>query len=260
MADGLEEFARALNDYQRSKKVPVQKAMKTQMRLLIKRILDFTPPNTYAEGRARVASDVRSATGLLDANLTDGKDEAGNKKLYWKNPKIRQLIKDRKDSVLTRIFSKFKQGAFKGAVVGGPFESSRHRSARGRRGRVSKTLAKKATTDTKTGNAYIRKVQARVGMAQGGWAAAYDHFGGSPKSWTTRDGKHRQGTYNDESKDPINPYILLRNNSPWTKGVKAENVVKSAIRARTRDIRKSIILGHEFAIRNRLKKLNNATA
>lgn len=214
----------------KSKKVSFIKGMQTQMRLLLKRIIDFTPPKTLSQGRARVASDIRKVLKPLDPNKI-------------RSERIKRLIA-KGDSV--GIQKALDYLGFRQAV----------NSQRNQRGRI--TLKKPVYTkaDEKEINAYIKKVQARVGMAKGGWAAAYAHFGGRPPRWQST--HSIPDSYKDELDDPKNPYVMFSNASPWAQGVNSVNVVKTAIRSRSRDIYTAIEKGHAFAIRSRLRKLNSA--
>jgi len=268
----LEGFSNAITDYMRSKKISMIDAMRFQSRKLIQKLIEFTPPekkgraapprrdiklqgismgsrfkavDRKGQGSARLAKDIRYAVGQLAAQ-------------DFKNPYIQRLIREKRDKVLTILFSRFKGGKMKGVRVSrlSDAHKKQHTSSRGRRGRPKVSKFKVATTDDKGTNAYIRRVDKYIGRAKGGWAAALVHFGGSPAEWIKRHGsKGNQGTYLDKLDATKNPYLLLRNKSPWAGSRDSRDVVRRAIRSRTELIRRDIMNTQTRAILARLKKL-----
>ena len=246
MADDLQKFAGAIGAYMRSKKVDAAKAMKAQFRLLVQRIIAFTPPRTLAQGRRRVQKDVKKATGLLDPEK-------------FEKPYIQRLIQNSRYEQLTNIFARFGGGRLKGTVVGpfGEEHIDQHQKSRDRRGRVRKSpKIGVAHTKPREANAYVKRVQGNVGMAKGGWARALLLMGGKPANWYARHSD--QGEAIAELDHPTNPFFKFSNRSPWANQKGAETTVRNAINSRTEAIRESILRGHMFAIRNRLKRLNRA--
>ncbi len=244
-AKELQEFSNAISAYINFRKIPVEKAMGIQGRLLLKNIIAFTPPKTLKQGRDRVRKDILKSVALLDP-------------VQFGNQKIKSLIAKRKDSTLTKVFSRFPSGKLRGVKVEnfGSSHIKQHQRSRDKRGRVRRKINKVtvATTDKRAVNAYVRRVQQRVGMAKGGWAKAYIALGGRPAGWYAR--HSNQGIFRDESKNKINPYILIRNKSPWAGPKESNRIVQNAISARTRAIKFAIAKAHETAIKSRLRRLS----
>lgn len=239
-----------------SRKVSVAQALGTQGRLLLKRLIDFTPPlakkkvtksdgsvvsgvTAYAQGRKAVKYDVRRAIfPLAEKNFRD--------------PSIRRMIRTRNYIGLNQVFRRKKLGFLKGVEIV-KFDHRLHARQRDSRGRVNRKKPLFATPDVNEHNAYTQLLQSRVGMAKGGWAAAYAHFGGKPAAWYGKWAS--QGTYEDHKDDPQNPYIKFRNQSPWGDNPKADQTMRAAIKSRERDIKTAIMHGHLFAIKKRLKRI-----
>src|SRR5690606_31871936 len=119
-------------------------AVRQQSMLLGKRLIQFTPPSTRAQGRRAVARDIRRAvTPVRPADFT--------------SPDIRRLIRTRDYAGLEAVFGRFENGQFAGFKVL-PFSAELHRSRRDRRGRVTRS-AKVATPDALQVRDYIRDVQ-----------------------------------------------------------------------------------------------------
>jgi hypothetical protein len=241
----LQEFANAISTYMNTRKVSVEKALKMQGRLLTKQIIDFTPPNTLAQGRKAIASDVRKTTKLLTPK-------------EFISEKIKKLVSKKKRETLTKVFSRFRKGKLKGSKVEpfGKQHEAQHQRSRDRRGRAKSPDKFQVSTLTAAPvNAYTKRIQEKVGMAKGGWARAYARLGGKPADWYAR--HSNQGFFVDQSGHRDRPYILLRNRSPWAGSGNAKSVVRNAMRSRAHKIKLAIANGHVTAIKSRLKKLKS---
>src|SRR6476619_1213353 len=98
----IPQFNDALADFIREERLEIPKGLRYQGRLLGKRLIDFTPPNTLAQGRAATARDIRRAVMPL-------------RQRDFKSKEIKKLIRDRDYSALEIIFARFKDGELKNA-------------------------------------------------------------------------------------------------------------------------------------------------
>jgi hypothetical protein len=251
----LEDFGTAIGDWASARKVGIQKAMKYQMGLLAKQLMDFTPPDTLNQGRARVLDDVWYSVGYLPWFLSGGPTNKRRPSLGATD--LRKLIRSRsknREKNLTAYFSNFQSGALKGAVAG-PLDKKLHSDNRNNRGGVKRRdKFKFVTADHAAVRAYVIKKQKNVGMAKGGWAEALQKFERNPPGWISKHAGH--GSADDRSSDPKDPYIRMTNRSPWTeRGAprSALDRMKTAISRRVPHIYTHI---EEQAKRDILRKLS----
>lgn len=216
------EFNDAVNRYVLVLGKDARQAIRYQSMLLGKRLIQFTPPATRAQGRKAVARDIERAVTPL-------------RPLDFKSPGIRRLIRARDYAGLEAVFARFEQGPFARFTVR-PFSPELHRSKRDRRGRVTRS-AKVATPDAKEVREYVREVQQRVGRAKGGWVRTVTHLGGSAPAWLTQHAG--TGTVEDRTAE-LNPYVRMRNRSEWAGDSEVNRVLATAFRSRRRDIFTSI--------------------
>jgi hypothetical protein len=263
----LKVFGDALQDFVNSRKIPMEKAMRHQGKLLADKVIDFTPPRTKAAGKATVVDDVRRSVGDLSywsknygpmVTNSDGTKQRANPARF-KQEWINKIINSKKPlqkraAQLTAIFARFKTGMFAGAVVS-PFDPYLHSRNRTKKGGVRKIRKyAKVTLETGKVNAYVRRVQGNVGMAKGGWARALRSLGKQPLNWI---GKHdSQGQFKDNLQDIKNPYLWMRNSSPWATYRGNNTIISNALQARARDIRTAMEHAATKALAAKLKRLN----
>ena len=197
-------------------------AVRQQSMLLGKKLVQFTPPGTRAQGRKAVARDIRRAVTPIRPSDFDA-------------PGIRKLIRKRDYAGLEVVFSRFKQGGFAGFKVL-PFAAELHRSRRDARGRVNRS-AKVATPDAPQVRDYIRQVQTHVGRAKGGWVPTVTRLGGSVPEWLLQHAV--TGTVEDRT-GSMNPSVKMKNRSEWAGDVNVDRVLAGAMGARRQAILTSI--------------------
>lgn len=277
------QFHDALVSFIKEKQVPVADALRFQGRLLGKRLIEFTPPQTRAQGKLAVERDIRrwlkgtnlksvanSADIYLSQNLypTRGKTKGEQVAARRAVKAVRQRVQGRD---VVRVFA-----TKDGRVYGIDLErfwpnrsmedfAAIHRANRDARGR-GRTLKNPGSLGTAIGRwtflnnvitthdkvrEYIRSRQANVGMAKGGWAAGFMALGGKPPDWVA---KHaNQGDLVDHSKDPVAPYIRFRNHSPWTNRNDDERIIQNALDSRARDIGTDLLRASTNSLRRLLK-------
>lgn len=212
-------------------------AVRQQSMLLAKKLVQFTPPRTRAQGRKAVARDItRAVTPLRPADFT--------------SPDIRKLIRTRDHAGLEAVFARFQKGHLAGFQVL-PFTAELHRSRRDRRGRVTRS-AKVATPDAPQVRDYIREVHKRVGRAKGGWVASVTQLGGTVPDWLRQHAT--TGTVEDRTAS-ANPSVRMKNRSEWAGDAHVDRVLSGAMRSRRKDILTAIEKATNTAARtSRLKR------
>lgn len=123
----------------------------------------------------------------------------------------------------------------------GRFDRNIHKTARNRRGNVSRHVPAQIVTNPKAFSQYAEKKVKLVGLAKGGWAAAAKQVGGMrglPR-WVTRHARSDIGNATDNSRDSNNPHVILRNTVPYIGQVCSQDTVALALR-----VQKQKMLAH----------------
>lgn len=175
-----DDFVAALQEYERVIKngVPRAKLIKDQMRFAVRAIIDLTPFETLAQGRAVVRRDLKMAMkpfGGEDGQFSGIKDSGlqGRLQAYMRQGDT-EKIKD--------IWNHFKA---KGGFKMEDFSPELHHENMDRRARPY-TDQKIFVPQVQEWKQYLRHLQGQVGRARGGWAAAGEAFGLSLPQWITR--------------------------------------------------------------------------
>lgn len=231
-SSNLPEFQKMLLASMQFYRTDLPTELRKQSRLLGQRLIQFTPPNTRAQGRAAVQRDIHRAVRPL-------------RRQDFKSKKLQKLLRERSYSGLQIVFDKLKTGDLRGAQVK-PFSPDLHQRARDRRGRVTR-WRKVVTPDVEDVKAYIERVQANVGEAKGGWANLVTRLGGSVAQWI--EVHSDAGQFEDKAGDLVNAYIRIDNNSEWAGAGDEDRVVANAIRSRTRDMALALQIAQQKALR-----------
>jgi hypothetical protein len=172
-----DQFALAASRYVREVGASMPKVLKAQTRLLLRDVLKFTPPKSYAQGRAAVKRDFGRAIAVLDGES------------FSRSPqRLREALREaitQKD--IGRLNAILKSAGMPGTVV--PFDASLHRRLQNSRGHVAKWSGF-YTIDRRAWEARLNKLLAAVGWARAGWNAAADKVGLRMPSWVA---KHQNG-------------------------------------------------------------------
>lgn len=236
-------FTRSMNAWREHFKKSPRATLKTHSRLLIKKVIAFTPPQgdddstPLTQGKRAVANQIRRA--VLPLRPKD----------FRKSKRIREMVQKRDYAGLTSAFANGDFGAYSRLQVV-PFTPQVHQSQRDRRGRV-RSKTRFATPDAPEVEAYIKRKQGNVGNAKGGWARAYTQLGGTASKWVAR--HSIAGTFVDKLNDERDAFFKAANKSEWAKGGDQDRVVLNAMASRADQIQASI----EDSIRKRQKAGSN---
>lgn len=206
-----------------SLKVEQSDFLRQQFRLLLERIMTLTPPRNRAQGRARVAADIRKIMQPF-AKLRD--------------ERMKKLVR-RGDLAGLNAIAK-KMGVNWRFVTDVSDLKSQHESARDRRGRV-KGSGRNAprvvgSRNVAAFNRYIRQRQAGVGVARAGWAPAAKAVGAAVPSWVAAHGM-AFGDVIDRSQHAVSPELTAINRTPWAnRRDEGERILANALASRRRDM------------------------
>lgn len=218
----------------------IREALYEEWPLLMRKIMDFTPPfksgggrgqSDLSIGRAAASRDIRktmrpfypegksisarvakaaNTTFVAGKRVTIGGDSGG----FYGSPL--EKAAQRKDIALFNLIaSRVKSGPMAGAKAVA-FSPEVHTSQRNRRGRVER----KASNTVVLGNdnalllKYIKQVQGRVGYAKSGWLKALLLVGGSAPDYVNNKGTSGGDVIDDHANED-NPSITAINRTPW---------------------------------------------
>lgn len=226
----------AINAFVYELKADSRLLLKEEMRLLLRDVMKFSPPQAYKpmsdgqklkKARADVSNDIfRSAVPLDASKIT--------------NPRISKLIRKKDIDGLNALARRMKRGPIAGRVFVTP-EALRglHKKDRNAFGRVK--YDRKRMTWGAGFRAYVKTIQARIGYLQSGWGRAARAVGLPMKNWVARHGQSDGGYVAPQIN---NLRIEATNRSSKYPGY--QRIVDFAIAARARSLAaelKAIVAG-----------------
>lgn len=175
-----EGFVAALQNYEKVLKngVPRAKLVKDQMRFAVKAIIDLTPFETLAQGRAIVRRDLKMAMkpfGGEDGQFSGFRD-AGLR------GRLQEYMRQGDTTNIKDMWAHFKA---KGGFEMVDFSPDLHHQNMDRRARPYGDRDV-FVPQVKAWKEYLKHLQGQVGRARGGWAASAEAFGLSLPQWITR--------------------------------------------------------------------------
>lgn len=219
-----ERFEATLKDFAQRLGFALPQVVKVEAKALMAEVIKWTPPfdggHASTEGiearnigRQSVARDIRRAIyPLIESE--------------WRKPEIREAIaaldKEKIATMLKRSRGRAKNPTFEYV------SKSLHKKYRDSRGRVQRPSGV-FTFAAETHAEYTRKMQTRVGMAKGSWAAAYRAAGGRMPGWMMKAAEQSGGqssTLFNNLDDPVSPSMEITSTA---LGVRGNNKLKSQI-------------------------------
>lgn len=188
----------------------VQEALYEEWPLLIRKIMDFTPP--FKSGGARGVSDLSVGRSAVAADIY--------KTMRPFNPaaktKAMERILDRRDVAAFNVVASRSKNPLMSGLTAIPFSENEHVRQRNYRGRVTGKYRKRVVLGSDVGllKAYVSKVQERVGYAKSGWLKALLLTGGEAPGYVTKQGMGGGDVIDDHANDD-NPSITAINRTPW---------------------------------------------
>ncbi len=222
MADGMvisisvEVWAKKLKEYMRLTGISLQETLAEEWPLLIRKMIDFTPPfktrgipgsSDLSVGRRAVSHDIYKTMRPFDPAAI-------------KTAGMRRIV-ERKDIAAFNIVAARARSGFMNGAQAVAFSPSLHKSARDARGRVTGRDRNRVVlgSDVKALQAYVTEEQRFVGVAKSGWAPAYnltrDPEGNALPSYVSRQDGNHWGAVIDDRANEWNPSVTAINRSPW---------------------------------------------
>lgn len=194
----------------------IRQAMDEEWPLLVRKLIDFTPPfksgglpgaSDLSVGRAAVARDILKTMRPFDPKTI-------------REPRLATIVAEKNfdafDAIAARSASSFMAGLR--AIA---FAPDVHLRARNDRGRVGGGDRRQAVlgSDAALLKSYITEVQSHVGFAKAGWSKAYNLVQGDGKplpAYVSRQSTSG-GDVIDDRDNPDNPSITAINHTPWSE-------------------------------------------
>jgi hypothetical protein len=204
-------WQRKIAEYARlTGKVP-RESLDEEWPLLMRKIMDFTPPfktkgkpgaSDLSVGRAAVAFDIYKTMRPFDPKEIRSKS-------------LKKIVANKDIAGFNAFAAAGKSPLLQGAVAV-RFSPQEHLRQRNARGRVTGRSRNKVVlgSDVALLNAYVAKRQEAVGYAKSGWWAALRLVGGKAPGYVTKFGE-RGGDVIDDRNNPDAPSITAINRTPW---------------------------------------------
>jgi hypothetical protein len=196
-----------------------------QMRLLLEKILQFTPPKSRVQGVTATRKQISLA--VRSFNVSE-----------FKSPRLAEIVRTKN----YRAFEAFMQNVSNDALRyarAAPFSPELHERVRDNRGRVrsNKKIFVIGRADRNALKSYIKAKVDNVGIAASGWLAALHKLGGKEASWIERHGE-RHGAVIDERNSPDMPNVTAINTTPWaSRQDEGQRIIRAAKASRTSAMR-----------------------
>jgi hypothetical protein len=219
----------------------VLQALSEEWPLLIRKIIDFTPPfkaggapgaSDLSVGRAAVARDIEKVMRPFDPADIRSKS-------------LRRIIETKDIPAFNAVAQRARSGLMNGARAIA-FSPSAHTRARNQRGRVPGLGQNQVVlgTDAALLKNYVTNVQSRVGFAKSGWAKAYnlvaDPEGRMLPSYVTRQGT-AGGDVIDDRQNADSPSLTAINRTPWASRYgEGERIKSSAFASRANALKSKV--------------------
>lgn len=190
--------------------IEFREALYAEWPLLIRKVMDFTPPfkakgqrglSDLAVGRAAVAYDIYKVMKPFNPAT---------------RTKALERIVERKDIAAFNALAARSTNPYMAGKTAVAFDPTLHLSARNARGRVEGRDRGRYVLGSDVGllKQYVAKVQNRVGYAKSGWLKALLLVGGEAPGYVSKQGTGG-GDVIDDHANPDFPSITAINRTPW---------------------------------------------
>lgn len=235
-AASLSRFQKAMEELSSARKAygtpaGMQKLMRNEMRLIISRLIQFTPPQTSKGGKKAgeraVERDIRKVFIDVEAMV----------RFSGENLPLDLASRYGDAALAQRVISTIDKGPLRGASVLSAPDPSMHAGRRNRRGRVNESGERAFVLSPESVASYIKKIQAHVGKAKSGWNAAAARFGvKGVGAWVKRHGT-TGGSAQDTMASNPDGYLVAINSRPSILSLNAQSrIIESAFNSRTKAI------------------------
>ncbi len=224
----IEKWTQSMAVYMDQLGVGLHEALYEEWPLLIRKVMDFTPPfktqgatgvSDLSVGRQAVNRDIRKTMRPFNP--------AAKTKVFEK------ILDERNIALFNIIASRVKSGPMANAraVLFNPVVHTSQRNARGRVGKGSGNVV--IGSDAGALKDYIKHVQDNVGIGKAGWWPALALVGGEAPGYVTKHGMGF-GSYIDDHANPDDPSITAINRTPWAvRRDEGERILNAAYASRS---------------------------
>lgn len=146
--------------------------IKEETGLLVRNIMQLTPPKNLAQGRKAIQGDLRRIVYPLDPST-----------ITWEP--LKQAVQKRDREAIAAIL-KNKRPPNMDLTRDATRMAQQHTKMRNKRGRVTRGVRPMLAALARDANRYIRDVQSRVGWTKAGFVAALNAAGKSAPGWIQR--------------------------------------------------------------------------
>lgn len=234
-------YKNAIREFAATVKKDSKEVLRDEMRLLVQRIIELTPPFT-SRGNNKAGKDLGEQAVKRDIEKTFY--TADKLVEYIRNDRLkllaqRYVIEGNMDG-LRKIFSIVSR-FLKEIQIENNARPDYHQSVRNRRGRVPKGVTPIFVINARSVLKYIKDTQKHVGRAKAGWNPAAEMFKvtGVP-SWVKRH-TEKTGSAADQLDNPFVGYIEAVNNFKSINNLDNDkSIVAAAMATRERDIKTKI--------------------
>lgn len=247
------EFTEALTRFQRETKLGWAEVIQMQTRLLVERLIEWTPPfgkdkAAQRRGAARVEQDIRRVfvpakdvpflvKEIAQRRLQEFSQRNDFHGFHFRNSKIQKAWDNENWAALEIIFTRSQKRKMRELEISQVPDPSRHQAAR-IAGRVPKHQRRRSIIRRASAlSAYIKKVQKRVGAAKSGWIPAAKFLKGKFPQWVIQ--ATLLGSIRDRSSNLINPSIVISNEVAYVSDIFSSSKQDELIRSRIRDMERS---------------------
>jgi hypothetical protein len=209
----------AVQVYSEKFKSNIREGLYEEWPLLLEKIISFTPPNTYAQGRQATQNDIDKTMRPFKGTL-------------MREPEMKKIIEEMDVQAFNIVAQRVKSGPMKGSVAA-VFSPVMHTGQRNARGRVGKGFCWTILGDnTIPMKKYQAEVLSHVGYAKSGWLKALDLVGGEAPAFVRKHG-HSGGDVIDDHANDDDPSITAINHTPWAvRRDEGERIVNDAMLSR----------------------------
>jgi hypothetical protein len=230
-----EQWDRSLALYSAALNKSMREALFEEWPLLVRKVMDFTPPfktgggtgsSDLSVGRAAVNRDIRKTMRPFDPSS--------------KSKQLKKIVEEKNLAAYNIIAGRVKKGPMVGTRAI-HFSKDVHRSQRNARGRVGADRKQVVLgSDSGVLQEYIAHMQDAVGIAKAGWLPALLLVGGSAPGYVAKHGTGH-GAYIDDHANELDPSITAINRTPWAvRKDEAQRIIGYALASRARAIESKV--------------------
>lgn len=217
-------WQKRLLQYMAATKMRLREVLDEEWPLLIKKIIQFTPPfrTKVNTGESGIAGDSSKSSDLSVGRMAVFRDISKTMRVFdpseIRSKSLRRIVESQDISAFNAMALRVKSGPMAGARAV-PFLRTNHTDFRNNRGRVPGRGTNRVVlgSDAVLLKQYIAEVQSHVGYARAGWAPAYNLVRGPNNaplpSYISKFGG--AGGSVEDKREGSDPYIIARNQTPW---------------------------------------------